>query len=468
MKKFMDDNFLLETKTSQDLYFNYAKNMPIIDYHCHLSPKEIYEDKKFKDITEVWLADGHFGDHYKWRLMRAYGVSEEYITGNKPSKEKFMKWASTIEHAIGNPVYHWAHLELKAFFNFDEPLTSENAEKVYEMCNEKLKDMSSRKLIESSNVSVICTTDDPVDDLKYHRLIKQDKNFKVKVLPAFRPDKAVNIELGWYLDWVNTLGKVSNTYIDTFEGFIAAINKRIAFFDENGCKISDHALDTIEYREATFGEVKAIYEKRLQGETLTDEEVAKYKTYMIVFFGRKYHERGWVQQYHISAMRNNNTRCFKELGPDTGYDAIQDKPFAEGLTKLLNALDMTDQLPKTILYSLNPNYDQILTTIGYCFNKDIPGKIQIGSGWWFNDHIDGMYRQMKSLANCGLISQFVGMLTDSRSFMSYPRHDYFRRILCNLFGNLVEDGLYPKDMKLLGEMVQDICYNNAKNYFNFK
>ena len=465
MKEFMNRDFLLDSEPAKVLYHKYAKDMPIFDYHCHLNPREIYEDKKFKDLTEVWLVDGHFGDHYKWRLMRAHGVSEDYITGDKGSKEKFDKWVETLQSAIGNPIYHWAHLELRAFFDYKEPLTVKTGDEVYRIGNEKLQNLSARKMIEMSNVKIIGTTDDPIDDLKWHKLLKEDKSFKVKVLPSFRPDKAVNIDLDWYLGWVESLEQVSGISVATFEGFLEALSQRVDFFHEVGCRISDHALDTVSYKEASHEEVSQIYLKRRNGEALTSEEVDAYKTYMMIFFGKKYHEHGWVQQYHISAMRNNNSRLFKALGPDTGFDAITDATFAPQLAKLLNALDSTDSLPKTILYSLSPNYDQILTTIGYCFNNGVAGKLQVGSGWWFNDHIDGMVRQMRGLASCGLISKFVCMLTDSRSFMSYPRHDYFRRILCNYLGTLIENGEYPNDLETVGAIVQDICFNNAVRYF---
>jgi len=467
MQKFMDENFLLESETAQKLYFEHANKMPIIDYHCHLNPREIYEDKKFKDITECWLVNGHAGDHYKWRLMRASGVTEDYITGDKDSKEKFIKWASTIERAIGNPVYHWTHLELKTYFGFNEPLTHKNAEQVYDLCNEKLAKMSARQLIKDSNVKVICTTDDPVDSLEWHLKLKEDKSFDCTVLPSFRPDKAINIDLDWFYDWTDKLGEVSGKDVSTFEGFLDALASRVDFFDSVGCRVADHALDTVEFAECTYAEASTVFAKRLAHEPLTQEEISKYKTYMMIFFGRQYAKLGWAQQYHMAAMRNNNVRLFKELGPDTGFDAIEDKPVAKNLALLMNALDSTDELPRTILYSLNPNYDQLLTTIGYCFNNGCKGKIQIGSGWWFNDHIDGMLKQMHGLADCGMIAEFVGMLTDSRSFMSYPRHDYFRRILCNFFGDLVERGHYPNDMEVLGQIVEDICFNNANKYFGF-
>ena len=468
MKEFMNEDFLLDNEPAKVLYHKYAKDMPIFDYHCHLNPREIYEDKKFKDLTEVWLVDGHFGDHYKWRLMRAHGVSEDYITGDRSSKEKFDKWVETLQSAIGNPIYHWAHLELRAFFDYKKPLTVKTGDEVYAIGNQKLQNLSARKMIEMSNVKIIGTTDDPIDDLKWHILLKEDKSFKVKVLPSFRPDKAVNIDLDWYLGWVNDLEKASGISVQTFDGFLNALSQRIDFFHEVGCRISDHALDILAYREATLDEVSAIYEKRRNEEILSQEEVEAYKTYMMVFFGKKYHEKGWAQQYHISAMRNNNSRLFAALGPDTGFDAITDSTFAPQLAKLLNALDKDNTLPKTILYSLSPNYDQILTTIAYCFQNGVAGKIQLGSGWWFNDHIDGMVRQMRGLASCGLISKFVGMLTDSRSFMSYPRHDYFRRILCNYLGTLIENGEYPNDIETVGKIVQDICFNNAVEYFGVK
>lgn len=465
MKEFMNRDFLLDSEPAKVLYHKYAKDMPIFDYHCHLNPKEIYEDKKFKDLTEVWLVDGHFGDHYKWRLMRANGVSEDYITGDKPSKEKFDKWTETLQSAIGNPIYHWAHLELRTFFDYKKPLTMATKDEVYEIANEKLKTLSARQMIEMSNVKIIGTTDDPVDDLKWHKLLKEDKKFKVKVLPSFRPDKAVNIDLDWYLGWTEKLQEASGIDVTTFDGFLSALSQRIDYFHEVGCRISDHALDTVSYRECSKEEASEIYSKRKNNIALTSEEVEKYKTYMMIFFGKEYCKHSWAQQYHISAMRNNNSRYFESLGPDTGFDAINDATFAPQLAQLLNALDKDNSLPKTILYSLSPNYDQILTTIAYCFQSGVAGKIQLGSGWWFNDHIDGMLKQMRSLASCGMISKFVGMLTDSRSFMSYPRHDYFRRILCNYLGGLIENGEYPNDLETVGKIVQDICFNNAVSFF---
>lgn len=468
MKKFLDNDFLLETKTAEELYHKYAEKMPIFDYHCHLNPVDIYNDKKFSDLTQVWLVEGNYGDHYKWRIMRANGVSEDYITGDKSPKEKFDKFVETLQCAIGNPIYHWCHLELKSFFGIEEALTVENKDSIYEEVNKQLSSLSARELIKKSNVKTICTTDDPVDDLKWHLLLKEDKTFTTKVLPAFRPDKAVNIDLDWYFEWINKLETISGICVSNFEGFLKALEQRIDFFNSVGCRLSDHALDTVPYAKASFDEVKTIYLKRLNKQVLTSLEVDQYKTFMIIFFGKEYSKRNWAQQYHISAMRNNNERMFKKLGPDTGFDAIDDTIFARNLSSILNDLEKDNSLPRTILYSLNPNYDEVLTTIAYCFQGGVAGKIQLGSAWWFNDHIDGMTKQLRTLASTGLLSRFVGMLTDSRSFLSYPRHDYFRRILCNYLGNLIENGEYPNDLKTVGKIVQDICYNNACKYFGIQ
>lgn len=466
MKEFMGKTFLLETNTAILLYEKFAKKMPIFDYHCHLNPQEIYEDRKFNHITEVWLADGTYGDHYKWRAMRAQGINEDFITGDASPEAKFMKWAETVPYTIGNPLYHWTHMELKAFFGIKDILNPETALKIYKQANNHLSHLTVRKMIDKSNVKAICTTDDPTDDLKWHLLLKEQKKFKTIVLPAFRPDKAINIELAWFGDWVKKLALASQIEIIDFSTFLQALIQRITFFDGVGCKISDHALDEVVYLTADEAQAAAIFQKGLAKEKLTSDEIAQYKGYLLVFLGKEYAKRNWVQQYHIGALRNNSTRRFFALGPDTGFDAIHDKPIAAPLAQLLDKLDSTNELPKTILYCLNPNDNETLATIAGCFQGGVKGKIQFGSGWWFNDQKDGMIKQMTTLCNMGLISNFIGMLTDSRSFMSYPRHDYFRRILCNLFGKLIEDGEYPNDIKLVGQMIQDICYNNALHYFD--
>lgn len=464
MKTFMDENFLLNSKTAEALYHNYAKDMPIIDYHCHLNPKEIAEDKKYRNITELWLG----GDHYKWRAMRSNGVEERYITGDAPDKEKFLKWAETISRCIGNPLYHWTHLELKRYFGIDELLSPETAEEIWTLCNEMLASgqLSARDLIRRSNVKVICTTDDPADSLEYHKAIAEDAAFDVKVFPTLRPDKAINIEKDGFVEYLAKLGKAANISIKNFEDLKRALAARVQFFHDAGCRVSDHALDPVVYSEGTEDEAVKIFEKALVGQTLTDIEIKKYKSQVLLFAGREYAKRNWVMQLHIGTVRNTNSRMLKLVGPDTGFDTIGDRTFSEDLAKVLNALDNSGELPKTILYCINPRDNEVLGTVIGCFQGEgIPGKLQFGSGWWFNDQKDGMIRQMTSLANLGLLSRFVGMLTDSRSFMSYTRHEYFRRILCNMIAEWVENGEAPNDMNLLGGMVKDISYNNVVEYF---
>ena len=459
---FIDEEFLLESDVARKLFHGYAKNEKIIDYHCHLSPKEIYEDKKFRDITDIWLG----GDHYKWRLMRAYGIDESYITGDKPSYEKFLKWAEVVQTLIGNPLYHWTHLELKRFFGIDELLSPKTAKVIFDEANICLAKLSARKLIEMSNVEMVVTTDDPIDDLKYHDLIKSDSGVKFKVLPAFRPDKAVNIELSWFVDWIDKLASVVGYKIESLFDLEKALASRIDFFHQKGCRLADHALDVILYADANSAEVESIFKKGLKKESLSELDIMKYKGYMMVFFGKTYKKYGWTQQYHIGALRNVSTRMLKELGPDTGFDAINDGNVSIPLSRLLNALDSTDSLPKTIIYTLNKRDFEVAVTIMQGFQGgNIPGKIQFGAAWWFLDTMDGMKDQMKALANNGLLAKFVGMLTDSRSFLSYPRHEYFRRILCNLIGKWVEKGFFPEDYSVLGKIISDISYWNAKNYF---
>lgn len=467
MKPFMDENFLLTNSTAERLYHDYAKDMPLFDYHCHLNPKEIKDNKRYRNITEIWLG----GDHYKWRAMRSNGVDEKYITGDAPDKEKFMKWAETMPDCIGNPLYHWTHLELKRFFGIDELLSPQTAEVIWGKCNEMLArdEFTARELIKRSNVKVICTTDDPVDSLEDHIALANDKTFDVKVLPAFRPDKSFNIDKAGFTEWIGNLGTVTGQEIQTFSNLTEALGKRIEFFHEVGCRVSDHALDPIVYEEASEEEVTEILQKALQGEQLTECEIKKYKTQVMVSLGKQYARLHWTMQIHIGTIRNNSKRMMRLLGPDTGFDAIADYTFAEALAKFLDKLDDTDELPKTILYCLNPRDNEVLGTIIGCFQGGgIPGKIQVGSGWWFNDQKDGMTKQIVSLSNLGLLSRFVGMLTDSRSFLSYTRHEYFRRILCNVIGEWVEAGEVPNDVKLLGSMVQNICFNNAQKYFGME
>lgn len=464
MKDFMNKDFLLDTPTAIKLYHNYAEEMPIFDYHCHLSPKEIAEDKKYRNITELWLG----GDHYKWRAIRSNGIDEKYITGDADDKEKFLKWAETMPNCIGNPLYHWTHLELRRYFEIEDLLSPDTAESIWTRCNEMLEkdQFTAKNLIKRSNVKVVCTTDDPVDSLDYHKIIAEDKNFGVKVLPAFRPDKGINIDKEGFSEWIQRLGEVSGIKIATFQDLKHALTLRLDFFHKAGCRISDHGLDPLLFCEGTEEDASIILQKVLTGNPITPDEEALYKTQVLIFLGRQYARLGWAMQLHMGTLRNANTRMMQALGPDTGFDSIGDWTFASALASLLNELDKTDELPKTILYHLNPRENEVLGTIIGCFQGGkIPGKIQLGSAWWFNDQKDGMEKQLIALANLGLLSRFVGMLTDSRSFLSYIRHEYFRRILCNILGNWAEKGEIPNDMVLLGKMVQDICYNNAVNYF---
>ncbi len=465
MKKFLDEDFLLDTDTAKKLYHEYAEVMPILDYHCHINPQEIYEDRKFDNITQVWLG----GDHYKWRQMRSNGVEEKYITGDATDREKFQKWAETLEMAIGNPLYHWSHLELKRFFGYEGYLNGENAEEVWNLCNEKLQGgLSARKMIEMSNVTLICTTDDPVDSLEWHQKIAEDESFSVQVLPAWRPDKAMNLEKADYLDYLDNLSEVSGVKADSFSALIDALSKRMDFFASRGCSVSDHGLEYVMYTPASEEEVEAVFAKRLSGEALTKEEEKKFKTAFMVALGKEYHKKNWVMQLHYGVKRDNNGKIFQELGPDAGIDCINNFAPSSEMADYLNALAKTDQLPKTILYSLNPVDNAAIGTIIGCFqDSSAVGKIQQGSAWWFNDHKTGMQDQMTSLASLGLLGNFIGMLTDSRSFLSYTRHEYFRRIMCGLIGGWVENGEYPADYKVLEKIVKGISYNNAVRYFGF-
>lgn len=464
MKEFMEEKFLLSNDTAINLYNNYAKNMPIIDYHCHLNPKEIFENKRFKNITEAWL----YGDHYKWRAMRSNGIDEKYITGNANDYEKFMAWAKTMPMAIGNPLYHWTHLELKRYFAVNEALNEKTAPAIWEKANQLLNSVGfgARDLITKSNVKVLCTTDDPIDSLEYHIKIKEDSEFDVEVLPTFRPDKGLQINKETFIPWVEKLKQVYEKDIKNYEQFLEALESRVRFFNEVGCRISDHGLDILIYMEASKEEVADIFAKALKGQTVSLEEERKYNTYTLQFLGRLYSELKWTMQLHLSAQRNNNTKMLKQLGPDTGFDSINDQGVAYPLSRLLDSLENKNVLPKTILYTLNPKDNYVLSTmLGNFQGTEVPGKIQFGAAWWFLDSKEGMIEQMKTLASTGLLSRFVGMLTDSRSFLSYTRHEYFRRILCNLIGEWVENGEVPEDMELLGSIVQGICYNNAKTYF---
>lgn len=462
----MDENFLLSTETAQELYHEFAEKMPVLDYHCHINPQEIAEDRKFDTITQVWLG----GDHYKWRQMRSNGVDEYYITGDAPDREKFQKWAETLEKAIGNPLYHWSHLELQRFFGYYGVLNGDTAEEVWNLCNAKLHEdsMSVRNLIRQSNVTLICTTDDPADDLRWHKMIGEDDSFEVQVLPAWRPDKAMNLEKPDYIEYLDKLGKAADMEIKSFKDLRAALSKRMAFFDEMGCRASDHALEYVMYAPASDAEIEDIFTERLMGAQISREDELKFKTAFMMFVAGEYTKLGWAMQLHYGCKRDNNTTMYKKLGPDTGYDCINNYAPSSETADFLNALNEAGNLPKTILYSLNPNDDEALGTILGCFqNSDAIGKIQQGSAWWFNDNKTGMMKQMTSLANLGLLGNFNGMLTDSRSFLSYPRHEYFRRILCELIGGWVENGEYPKDMKSLEKIIKGISYNNAVRYFGF-
>lgn len=462
----MDENFLLSNDTAKTLFHEVAAKTPILDYHCHINPKEIAEDRQFENITQVWLG----GDHYKWRFMRSCGVDEHFITGDAPDKEKFFKWAECLGKAIGNPLFHWSHLELQRYFGYHGVLNKNTAEEVWNLCNARLADssMSVRNLIRQSNVTLICTTDDPVDSLEWHKKIAEDPSFEVQVLPAWRPDKAMNIEKPDYPDYLDKLAAVSGVKITSFASLKEALKNRMEFFASMGCLVSDHALEYVMYVPADDAELERIFESRLKGNSVSKEEELKFKTAFMLFVGREYNRLNWAMQLHYGCKRDNNTLMFEKLGPDTGYDCINNYAPSAQMADFLNALIQTDELPRTILYSLNPNDNQSIGTILGCFQDSTAvAKIQQGSAWWFNDHKTGMQDQMISLANLGNLSGFVGMLTDSRSFLSYTRHEYFRRILCNLIGNWVENGEFPEDYDILGQIVEDISYDNAKRYFQF-
>lgn len=475
MKAFMDKDFLLETETARHLFHDYSDPMPLVDYHCHISPKEIYEDRRFDNIAQVWLGgqnpDGsYFGDHYKWRVMRSNGTPEDYITGHKPDYERFLKFVEALEMAIGNPMYHWSNAELHKYFGVTEALTLDNAKEIWDKCNDMLQNdpnMTVRGLIRQSNVAFIGTTDDPVDSLEWHEKIAADPTIDVKVCPSFRPDKAININKEGFVDYIGQLAaSVGKEELASAQDVIDALIERLEFFAKVGCRASDHGLDYIPYRPASAEEVDEIYKKVMKGETITTEEAEKYQTAVLLALAKAYHRLDIAMQIHYSCYRNANERIFRKMGPDTGVDMIAQNTCGEDIARLLSALDMTNECPKTIIYSLNPaDNEQIGTMIG-CFQSDeVPGKIQHGSAWWFNDTKSGMEDQMKSLANLGLLGNFVGMLTDSRSFLSYARHDYFRRIMCNLIGNWVENGEYPNHEASLKKIVEGISYKNAVRYF---
>ena len=466
-RKFIHDDFMLTNSYARELYHESAEKMPIIDYHCHLSPKMIAEDHRFKDITEVWLG----GDHYKWRAMRGNGVPEEFITGNRSSYEKFEKWAETVPYTMRNPLYHWTHLELARVFEIYEILNPATARAIYDECTEKLQspEYSGQSLMKRFNVKIVCTTDDPADTLEYHRQIAEHP-FGVKVLPAWRPDKAMVVEKPQqYREYIDKLGAAAGMEILTYQDLLTALRKRHDFFHEMGCRLSDHGLETFYAEDFDLEEIDRIFRDTLRGKKPTHEEVLQFRSAILLDFARLDWEKGWTQQFHVGAIRDNNSRMFDILGPDTGYDAIHDLPTAAAGHKFLNRLASEDKLAKTILYNLNPKDNEVLATMAYTFNDGtVPGKIQLGSGWWFLDQEDGMRKQMNALSALGLLSRFVGMLTDSRSFLSYPRHEYFRRILCSVIGEDIEKGKLPKsEMPFIHQMVKDISYNNAARYFNF-
>ena len=465
MTAFMTDDFLLDTEFSRQLYHGFAAGQPIFDYHCHLTPQLIAEDHRFANLYEIWLK----GDHYKWRAMRSNGVDERFCTGDADDYAKFEAWARTVPHTIGNPLYHWTHLELKRPFGITGQLLGpQTAQAIWHQCNDKLAqpDFSARGIMKQMNVKMVGTTDDPVDDLRHHAAIAADGGFDIKVLPSWRPDKAFNIDAHGFADYLAELGRVSDIQIRTFADLTRALGVRLDHFAAHGCKIADHALDEVPFGQAGEQALDAMLARRLGGIVLESADVAAFKTAVLLYLASEYHRRGWVQQYHIGALRNNNSRRLLTLGPDTGFDSIHDAPVAKALSRLLDAQDAQGTLPKTILYCLNPRDNEVLgTMIGNFQGDNLPGKMQFGSGWWFNDQKDGMERQMTQLAQLGLLSRFVGMLTDSRSFLSYTRHEYFRRILCRMIGHWVADGEAPADLALLGQMVENICFHNARDYF---
>ena len=471
MKKFNDKDFLLETKTAQDLYHNHASKMPIIDYHCHLIPKMVAENKRFDSIAQIWL----MGDHYKWRAMRSNGINERFCTGSDTTDwEKFEKWAETVPYTFRNPLYHWTHLELKTAFGIEETLNPLNARAIYDKCNDLIANdpkFTPRGLMEHYNVELVCTTDDPIDSLEYHDVVAADPTCKTRMIPAWRPDAAMNIEAATFVDYVKKLEAVSDTSITTFSDMVAALQKRHDFFASKGCKLSDHGIEEFYDEPYTAQEIDAILGKALAGTTPTVEEQRKYKHAFLKEMAVMDYEAGWTQQFHYGAIRNNNTLMFNKLGADTGFDSIGEFTTAKAMSRFLDELNVEGKLAKTILYNLNPCANEVIATmLGNFQDGSCPGKIQWGSGWWFLDQKDGMEKQMNALSVLGLLSRFVGMLTDSRSFLSYPRHEYFRRTLCNLVGNDIENGLIPfegYEEQRVRQMIEDICYNNAKNYFQF-
>jgi len=467
MKKFLDENFLLQSKTAERLYHEFAKEMPIIDYHCHLPPYQIANDINFENITQAWL----YGDHYKWRAMRTNGVDEKYCTGTASDFDKFKQWAATVPYTLRNPLYHWTHLELQRYFDVQDLLNADTAAKIYEVCSAKLqsKEYSVKNLLRRMNVAAVCTTDDPADSLEYHLQLKED-GFEIPVLPAFRPDNALNVSSAEKFNaYVKKVEAVTNISVSSFDDFLYALQNRHDFFASMGCCVSDHGMEEMYAEDFAGSEIDAIFNTIHSGKQLNDLEQRKFKSAMLIYFAEWDWEKGWVQQYHLGALRNNNERMLQQLGTDTGWDSIGDFSQGKGLAKFFNKLDRDNKLTKTILYNLNPADNELMATMAGNFNDgSVPGKIQFGSAWWFLDQKDGMVKQVNALSNMGLLSRFVGMLTDSRSFLSLPRHEYFRRILCNLFGEEIENGELPNDIPWVGKVIRDISYYNAQQYFNFK
>lgn len=466
MKPFLDDDFLLNSVTAVNLYHTFAKEMPIFDYHCHLTAKEIAEDRNFSTITEAWLKE----DHYKWRLLRANGVPEKYITGDGTDKEKFIEWAETLPHLMGNPVFHWTYLELRRGFGIEENLNAETAEKIWDECNEKLKEgnFSARSIIKNFNVKGLCTTDDPTDDLRYHKEIEKDDSFDVMVLPTFRPDNAINIQSDTFSEWVGNLKAAVGKDIRSYEDFLEALSDRIEYFHEAGCRLSDHGLDSGFYKQATLDECNHIFDKALRGGTISESEAVKFRTAVLIYLAKLYAGKGWAMQLHIGGLRNANRKMAASIGANAGFDSMADFNYAEDLSDLLDDLESSEKLPKTVIYNLNPKDNYMVAAMTGNYQSDVPGKIQFGTAWWFNDHIAGMQNQLETLANTGVLSRFIGMVTDSRSLLSYTRHEYFRRILCNMIGEWMENGEIPNDIEWTGKVIENISFNNICEYLGIE
>ncbi len=470
MKEFMDKDFLLDTDTAKALYHEHAEKMPIIDYHCHLNPKEICEDKKFRNLAEAWLGPGdRTGDHYKWRSLRARGYEEETVSGKGDDYRKFLQFCESMPYFVGNPLYHWSHLEMRRYFGIEDIINAENAPAIWEKANKCLETLTAREMMYKFNVMAVCTTDDPTDSLEWHKKMKADPTMRAQVRPTFRPDKAVQLEQAAFPGWIEKLSGVCGKGISCLQDLLDCLAERIAYFNEAGCRLSDHSLEPVCYAPATYEEANAIFLKALCGGKITAEDKDKYKGYVLVFLGKEYNKCGWVQQYHIGALRNNSKRMYETLGPDTGFDGMDDANYIAKLSGLLGAIDEDGSLPKTILYNLNPKDNYALTILAGCFQKEgVKGRVMVGTAWWFLDQQDGIRQNLETLMQVGLVSQSVGMLTDSRSFLAYPRHEYYRRILCSMLGNLVETGQYPaSELPRLGQIVEDICFNNANEYFSF-